>query len=136
MDEIYKSAFQLHLTGCPISVTIIHNGTDLCFNHSDREVLMAIKLCFEMDEIHCEFKENMLGKAVNVCMHELPEVPPFSPLKEYFIKNFFERLDLIEASFDRKWIEYTDLKEERQSLVITDYASGKDLRKKYDDRRT
>ena len=136
MDELYKSAFQLHLPGCPISVTIIHNGTDLCFNHSDREILSAIELCFVMDDIHCEFKENMLGKAVNVYMHELPVVPPFSPLKENFIKYFFGRLDLIEASFDRKQIDYTDLKKERQSLIITDYASGKDLRKKYEDRRT
>ena len=135
MDELYKSAFQLHLPGCPISVSIIHNGNDLCFNHSEREVLMAIELCFVIDEIQCAFKENMLGKAVNVNMHEIPEVPPFSSLKEYFIKLFFERLDLIEASFDRKGIDYSDLKEERQSLIITDYASGKDLRKKYENRR-
>ena len=97
--QVYKNAI-VDILGIDdkISVSIIHRDTKLCFNHSSREILHAIKQC--LGEDYCEFRESMWGKALSIPLTLVPKTPPFETFISSYKFNFDRRLLLLEDHFD------------------------------------
>lgn len=131
-----------------ISVSVIHRDTKLCFNHSSREVLYAIKQC--LGENNCEFRESMWGKALSILLTLVPKNPPFETFISAYKFHFDRRLSLLEEHFDtlldelpiqnkndmNSTIRY--LKDEKERLFIKkdfNYELYVELRNKYQEIR-
>ena len=117
IPNLYKLEFERTLRGANIYCDLIHFNKDLCFIHSQREVLHAIELCFKDKNISTTFKENDWSKALLVAIDSVPTVPPFENLIKHFLKCFLERLTIIEDWFNKHSISYADLLAKKQELL-------------------
>lgn len=84
----------------PIYVRLIHYERDMCFNCDHREILYAIRDCF--DSPHTVYKESYYGKALNIPIMNIPSIPPFKNILYYYHKHFLDRLSLIDIFINDK----------------------------------
>jgi len=114
---------------CTVSST--HRDTNLCFNCSEREILLALQKCFLFETT---FKENMLGKALLIPIDHAPWNPPLEGFMGYYRNEWHERLSMLEENSSAK-TEFTELIRRRLQLLaspVDDYFTYKSLRECYE----
>lgn len=94
--------------GFGITMSIIHNDRDLCFNCFAREILYAIEECINMSLFPIfqskilVFQENLWGKALNVSISKIEnhlDLISFKKFNFYFFRFYKERILLLESHY-------------------------------------
>ena len=94
--------------GFGVTIRIIHNDRDLCFNCFAREILYAIEECINVSLFPIfqtkilVFQENLWGKALNVPISKIKNhlhLISFEKFDSYFFRFYKQRILLLESHY-------------------------------------
>lgn len=132
--DIYKkelNKFQLK----DVIVKVTHNDIYINFNSTNSETLYAIQKCFTEHNggsFNSCYKECLLGKELSISKSNIPKIPPFKNIIYYYIKYYRDGIKLIEDNFNRKGINYEDLKIEKVNIYSNKKINFKKSNKYFD----
>lgn len=103
-----KSHFPTCGEGFGITMSIIHNDTDVCFNCFAREILYAIQECINVSLFSIfqskitVFQESLWGKALKVPISKIKnhlDLISFEKFDSYFFRFYKQRILLLESHY-------------------------------------
>ena len=100
--ERYQNAINAIIGRGRLTVSVIHNGQDLCMNSTERELLHAVQNVQRAQfGIEWQFRENMLGKCLTIPLSQHVS-PLFTGFEEQYKALFQERIKMITDRYDVK----------------------------------